>query len=528
MDWKFIEESNKLYRGLHYLKNRDLSILEFQMRIFDIASSVETPLIEKVRFLRIIHENLKEFTSIRLPDASGEIKSQLIHTIEAIYRKVGQLLIKLAMRDHFKLSLLLGENEHEIVLTNNFKYIYTGESSYEVANEIGEMIETKKRMNSGIVFYCGKFPSHLKYQMDIVASIKIPGMIFGIGDVIHKLEDTQNPKFEYPPFAYEKIEDIDYYTKLREEEILFRCPYEPYDIFLNFLSQMADNPHITHIMITLYRTAKCSRVIDTLFRAASNGKEVYVYIEPTARGNEKDNVQKILSMKPIGIHVACSYFNYKVHAKLCCAIADDGTVYSHIGTGNYNEDTAKLYTDFHLLTTNPQITERAVKILWALFTKELIPQTQNDSVLYSSPTDFRAQINKLIERQTQRGEHGQIWIKCNSLCDCAIIDKLYHAADNGVDVRIICRTGCSMTYHKNITIRSKVGRFLEHDRFYIFGNQGYISSADLLLRNINKRVEVLCQVSFKNAVRLYDTFLELWDSHNIHEMMPDGTWKMRV
>lgn len=529
MEWNYIEESNKLYRGLHYIKNRDISILEFQMRIFDIACMEETPLIEKLRFVKIIHENLKDFASVRFANADADVRNQLKHTIEIIYQALGMFIDHVSPDDLGSLEDFPVLNCHESVPAGTGRYLYAGESTNEAVNEVDALLDVHRRMLDRVIFYCNTYGLDDDYDdiPGILAAIQVPRSIFTIDQGIAMLTRKLDPSLEYPPFVPKRFEKVDYYTELRDRDILFRCPYVSYDTYLDFLNQMAENPEISHIMITLYRTAKHSKVIKLLHKAARYGKEIFVFVEPKARGNENDNIQKILSMKQTGFHVACAYYNYKVHAKMCCSVSLDGTIYTHIGTGNYNENTASVYTDYHLLTTNVAVADRAMEIFHALFTKDYIPSAGPTTSLFTSPVDFRTKINSCIEKEISKGKNGRIWLKCNSLCDCAIIDKLYHAANAGVDVRIICRTGCSMTYHKNIQIRSKVGRFLEHDRFYIFGDEAYISSADLLLRNIDKRVELLCLIPKDHAKLLYETFNTLWNDPHIHHMVEDGSWEIK-
>ena len=168
----------------------------------------------------------------------------------------------------------------------------------------------------------------------------------------------------------------------------------------------------------------------------------------------------------------------------------------------------------------------------AAFRREIYRTHTSKLHLYSSPLNFRSTITELINEERKKGRNGQIRIKCNSLCDYEVIDKLYNAAKAGVDVQIISRTGCSISVTDNIKVRSKVGRYLEHDRFYIFGKDDnckvYISSADLLLRNLNKRLEILCEIiDVDNKKKVIQTFTEIWNSKHIHILQENGRWRMR-
>lgn len=529
MTFQYIKKTNELYAKKNILKNRDLSILEFQMRILDIAQLQSTPLLEKVKFLKIIDSNLQEFIGIRLPDADDSIKDSLIHTIETIYQKIGDELISIKMQLPKRPSPCT--KRYTLVALNNFEYIYSGEDSSCTIQEMVDVIKLKKKIKTYTVLYSGSLVN-LPIQNDILvdSTIQIPQVLFQVDSIIEILKELSldYPMISYPP-NLPKMETLDYYEHLQKENILIRTPYESYNIVLDFIHQMCTHPKIQKIFITLYRTANDSKIIESLLLAKKNNKEVYVYLEPTARGNEEENIKNFLLLQKCGIHVCCTYFNYKVHGKIFCAIDDQMNIYSHVGTGNYNEKTAEQYTDFHLLTTDPKITYGLLNVVTSIFRQTSISASVlQSSSIYTSPINFRRKINEMILKEIEKGKNGRIWIKCNSLCDCAIIDKLYQAADHGVDIRIICRTGCSIRPYPGITVKSKVGRYLEHDRFYIFGDQSFISSADLLLRNINKRVEILCQLSMANEKkRILLEFDRLWNDPSIHEMCSDGSWHLQ-
>lgn len=529
MAFQYIKKSNNLYASKNALKNRDLSILEFQMRILDIARLPQTPLLEKAKFLKIIDSNLQEFISIRLPDADDSVKESLIHTIEVIYRKLGDDLISIKRKLPRAVPLCVKRN-HLIPLTN-FEYIYSGEDSVHTIQEMIDVIQIKKKIRVYSMLYNGSLENQpIENGIIIDSSIQVPHVLFQVDDIITILKEmsVSDSSLAYQQ-CLSQIRKMNYYEHLKKEDLFIRTPYESYETILDFIHQMCIHPKIQKIFITLYRTAEDSKIIESLILARKSGKEVYAYLEPTARGNEEDNIKKFILLKNYGIHVCCTYFNYKVHGKIFCAIDDQMTIYSHVGTGNYNEKTAEQYTDFHLLTTNPRITYGLINIVTSIFRQiPMSPAILQASSIYTSPIDFRRKINSLILEEMEKGKDGRIWIKCNSLCDCAIIDKLYQAADHGVDVRIICRTGCSIRPHPGIIVKSKVGRYLEHDRFYIFGNQCFISSADLLLRNINKRVEILCQLQTdEERRRVMVEFDRLWIDEYIHVMGLDGSWHLQ-
>lgn len=529
MDYKLINNINELYKQKHYLKNRNLSILEFQMRVMDMIYLNDVPFMERLNFIKIICNNLEEFISVRLSENNPEILPRLIHTIESIYKKLGNFLDYVNELNGANLegNMMSG---CKVINDKSFRYIYAGETSEEIASEIKDVIRIKEGNDSVYVLYANKKPDESRIPQKINNYIKVPSCIILIDDYL-EYYSKKSSDVDYFPKEKEMTFGINYYNKLQEKDILIRNPYESYGHVVDFIIQMCNHSEITTIFITLYRTAKDSIIIKSLLNANRKGKDVYVYIEPTARDSEEENLKNIQDLLRVGIHVNCNYYNYKVHGKLFCAVDKDGKVFAHVGTGNYNEKTAKIYTDFHLMTTNEVITNEAMQIMMSIFRKDIYKAPNKPLHLYSSPLNFRTAISKLINGEIAKGENGIIRIKCNSICDCAIIDKLYQAASAGVKVFIICRTGCSITFHDNIEIRSKVGRYLEHDRFYIFGkdedSKVFISSADLLLRNINKRLEILCEIiSEENKEKVITTFEDLWNSNHIHVLQENGKWRM--
>ena len=522
MEFNYVNNINELYKQNHYLKDRDTSILEFQMRVLDLVYLDDTPFMEKLKFLKIIHSNLEEFISTRLLDKIPIKQENLLFTIESIYQKMGDILSKI--NAYHNIDYAEGDTEYyQIIKDKSFRYIYAGESSDEVISEMKEVIKIKKSVNTKIVLTSD--PGH--DDGDII--IHVPSEILLLDKYydFYKEIYSDNKSCFYESNIKE-AQSINFYEYLRCKDMLIRNPYESYDNILLFIDQMCTNPSIRSVFITLYRTAEESKIIESLIKAKKSGKDVYVYIEPTARDNEELNIKNIQLLQKNNIYVECNYYNYKVHAKLFCAVDEDKTVYAHVGTGNYNETTAKMYTDCHLLTYNQSITVEALRVVMSLFRKDVYKASfMEKHYIFPSPLNFRNQIIRLINAEKEKGENGSICIKCNSICDCAIIDKLYRAAELGVKIKIISRTGCSIRIHKNIEVRSKVGQFLEHDRIYIFGDKSYISSADLLLRNINKRVEILCEITDEElSEKVKQIFSEIWNDKNIHILQENGNWKI--
>lgn len=524
MEFTYVKMLNSLYKKKNFLKERNISILEFQLRLFDLVKHKDTPFMERINFIKIICSNLEEFIITRLANNESESTQQELNMIEEIYHNLGVSL------DLFnKLYKIKSDDSidfYKVLDDKTFSFIYAGESGIELPSEMNDTVDIKSRKIRRNVLYSGNVIPDINY---VEHFIRVPRNIINLQyylSIYDKMFGTK-PCMFYPKDTKDYA-TINFYTELLHRDILIRNPYESYNHVLDFIDQMCNHPNIKGIFITLYRTSNDSRIVQSLIQAKRLGKDVSVYVEPTARDSEVSNIQNIQSLLQNGITVECNYYNYKVHGKLFCAIDKFGKVYSHIGTGNYNENTARVYTDFHLLTTNPKITDEAMEIVMSLFLKDThINRWKSHQYFFSSPLDFRFNINNLILDEKKKGNNGRIWIKCNSICDCAIIDKLYQAANAGVDVKIICRTGCSLNFHPNIKLKSKVGKYLEHDRFYIFGNNVYISSADLLLRNINKRVELVCQILQEDNVdKIIDTFTSLWNDPYIHYLDSDNVWKL--
>lgn len=584
-NFNYIEGMNRFYSEKRFLKDRNLSILEFNMRILDMINNDSIPPMEKINFIKIVLSNLDEFISIRLPSGKDKARVLYIHTIENIYQRMNEYFEDIVLSNNLEYIEYLSDIDYKkakkitdgavyfvyytkdnkfnmvpydamintitdrirllnetvvfsflvrFVSDKSFRYVYTGESPEETLLEIQDMINIK---NEEVFHYiettCKSetvMKDFIKYlSLPIDEFIIVPEKMIQFDNVYRIMKKYNTSKELYyldDNITYNKY---DYYTMILEKDMLIHNPFESYQHILDFIDQMCTNSNIQSIFISLYRVAKHSEIIVSLIKAHDLGKNVFVYIEPTARGNEEANLEIIELLQSKGIHVACNYFNYKVHSKIFCAVDQNGIIYTHVGTGNYNEDTAKIYTDLHLLTTNTDIAIEVFRIFQSLFRKEIYITNTIDGYLSSSPANFRGRVIKLIKNESEKGSKGRIFLKCNSLCDSEIIDALFKAADNDVVIKIICRTGCSITAHENITVKSKVGKYLEHERFYIFGNDVFISSADLLLRNISKRLEILCKIESSDArYKIFRIFNKLWTDPNTYQLERSGEWVLNT
>lgn len=307
--------------------------------------------------------------------------------------------------------------------------------------------------------------------------------------------------------------------QITQEDKLLSYPYDSIRPFLKMLTEAAEDDSVISIKMTLYRLAKQSKVIEALCEAAENGKEVVVLVELRARFDEENNIRWSRMLEEAGCQIIYGLEHYKVHSKLCLITrrGENGIQYiTQIGTGNYNEMTARLYTDLSLMTANEQIGMDAARVFQALAKGEVVEDMEH---LLVAPKCLQSKVIEKIEEQIQKQKNGEtayIGLKMNSLTDKRIIDKLIDASKAGVKIDMIVRGICCLIpgvegETENIHVISVVGRFLEHSRIYIFGNgeeaQYYIGSADFMTRNTVKRVEVAAPVySERLKKRLQDLF----------------------
>ena len=346
-------------------------------------------------------------------------------------------------------------------------------------------------------------------------------------------------KYSYKPFEpsqYEFIEETySIFNAINEKDILLHHPYDSYDTVVKFIQHAAIDPNVLAIKQTLYRvSSEESPIVNALCKAAKNGKFVSVLIEIKARFDESRNISLINKLRKSGVNVLLGLEYLKTHCKMCIVIRKEGTdvkVYSHIGTGNYNDKTAKMYTDLSYLTSKQKVGYDLLHV-FNILSGISTPNEKLQRVFYA-PINLRGRLLKNINREidyAKKGKKAEIFLKLNSINDPEIINKLYEAASKGVHVYIVCRGITCLVPKKNMYIKSIVGRFLEHSRIYYFRNGGapeyYISSADLLTRNLNRRVEILLLVNDKISMtklqKIIDTFKK--DERNSFRMDSDGCY----
>ena len=346
---------------------------------------------------------------------------------------------------------------------------------------------------------------------------------------VYKIQDLlrMNPELFYEKRVPQKSasfrDGVSILKQIEEEDKLLSYPYESIRPFLNMLNEAAEDDSVVSIKMTLYRLAKQSKIVEALCEAAENGKEVVVLVELRARFDEENNIRWSRMLEKAGCQIIYGLEGYKVHSKLCLITkkGKDGIEYiTQIGTGNYNEKTARLYTDLSLMTADEQIGTDAARVFQALAKGETVEESEH---LLVAPKCLQSRIIDMIEDEIQNKKNGRdayIGLKLNSLTDKKLIDKLIEASRAGVRIDMVIRGICCLIpgvkgETENVRVVSIVGRFLEHSRIYIFGcgenRKYYISSADFMTRNTVKRVEVaapVCAQALKERIQaMFDLML---------------------
>lgn len=365
---------------------------------------------------------------------------------------------------------------------------------------------------------------YLELDSDYVFQVQAPldlSFVFEIQDTLRK-----TPKLFYEKRVPQKSSQFrdgePVFPQIREKDKLLSYPYESMKPFLNFLREAANDKEVISIKMTLYRVAKHSKIVEYLIDAAENGKEVLVLVELKARFDEENNIEWSRRLEDAGCRVIYGLDGYKVHSKLCLVTRkSEGQVeyYTQIGTGNYNEKTARLYTDLSLMTANVEIGLEAAKVFQALSMEETVDNVQH---LLVAPRCLQNKVLSMIDEEiacAKEGKEAYIGLKMNSLTDKKIIDKLIEASQAGVKIDMVIRGICCLIpgvkgKTENIQVRSIVGRFLEHSRIYIFGTQErekvYIASADFMTRNTLRRVEVATPIYDKDLkMQLEEMFITM-------------------
>ncbi|MGG1554188.1 RNA degradosome polyphosphate kinase [Paenibacillus ferrarius] len=366
--------------------------------------------------------------------------------------------------------------------------------------------------------------------LDITYFMKLAGSLAGF-------ENLKYPRFTAKyPIEFEEAEDV--FTTLRQKDVLVHHPYETFDAVTDFIVQAAYDPQVLAIKMTLYRASGNSPIIQALARAAESGKQVTVVVELKARFDEERNIAWARMLEKSGCHVVYGLVGLKTHAKITLVVRQEEQTlrrYVHVGTGNYNDSTARLYTDVGLFTANSIIGEDAS----ALFNEITGYSAPHDWQSFAvAPTDLKDKLFELIEREAAHAKAGRpakIIAKMNSISNQEMVDHLYAASQAGVKIELIVRGVCCLRpgvpgLSENITVRSIVDRFLEHSRIYYFENGGdtdvYLSSADWMTRNLTRRIELMCPVLDRDVKKIMIQILNVTLNDNVkaRELQSNGMY----
>jgi len=507
----------------------------------NIGINIESSEDYDISFARVkVPSNLPRF--IRTSDGS---KFRFVLIDELIAEHLSELFPGVTLKDHFffrvtrNQDLDLDEDETDDILETMEKELTRRRFGPPVRLEVDKVINTH---------VLNELMEELQIEPHDVIKYDSPLDLRSL----NQIADLDFPDLKYKPFRSEtvpELRDVDpaspdsYFTALRKGEILLHHPYQSFtSSVVKFLENAAQDPHVLAIKQTLYRTSGDSPIVQALIEAAEAGKQVLAVIEIRARFDEMANVRWGRKLEEVGVHVVYGLMGLKTHAKLSLVVREEGETlrrYSHVGTGNYNDKTARFYDDLGLLSADPVLGED----LSRLFNELSGHSTKHEySRLLVAPHSLRKGLLMRIKRETRHhleGKPAWIRLKLNSLLDEEIITAIYEAADAGVKVEIIVRGICSIQLNtparrENIKVRSILGRFLEHSRIYYFRNNGaedyFIGSADMMHRNLDRRVESLVHIdSEKHKARLQGILDDsVSDQYSTWKLDDDNHWVRHI
>ena len=431
----------------------------------------------------------------------------------------------------------IAPDDESLEVTDDFRYLMK-QTLHKRRRMAVVRLEIAEKLNQDMEkYFCEKFNITKKQIFRTKMPMKLDYMFAISGN----LPDSMKRSLIYHPFSPQpgrQVEEGSMMRQIRKQDILLFYPYESMEPFLQLIKEAAFDPSVMTIKITIYRLAKKARLVEYLCAAAENGKEVTVLIELRARFDEQNNIDWSERLEEAGCRVLYGFEGYKVHSKICLITyrhRNEIQYITQIGTGNYNEKTAAMYTDLSLMTANREIGEDA-----ALFFQNM--SIGNLDGIYRhlivSPTSLKPKVLQLMDEEIKKGPRGRVIMKMNSLTDVEFIAKVAEASRAGVKVDLIVRGICCILpgvpgYTDNLTVSSIVGRYLEHPRIFCFGTGAdqkiYIGSADMMTRNTEKRVEVACPVLDDAVRRQISYYMDVMLADNVKArvLQSDGTYKKK-
>jgi len=503
----------------------------------NLAVVVTNPETQEDLFARVkVPSNLPRFV-----ETGKEGSRRFVPMEEVIIANLSELFQGMTVKDHYTFRLTrnadleLEEEESEDLLASMEQELLRRKFGPPVRLEVDRDIEPELLRT---------LMDELNVKEEDISRYKEPLDLTGL----NQIADIDMPELRFPPFRSQvppDLRDIDsdstdeFFDAIRRREVILHHPYESFTAsVVRFLESAATDPHVLAIKQTLYRTSGDSAIVQALIEAAEAGKQVLAVIEIRARFDELANVRWARKLEDAGVHVVYGLIGLKTHAKLSLVVRQETNGirrYVHMGTGNYNPKTARLYEDFGILSADPVLGEDVNKLFNQL--SGFAPQTAFTRLLVA-PRTIRSGLMERIDREIDNHKAGKpalIRMKLNAILDEGFIEALYKASRAGVKIELIVRGICAIRVgvpglSENITARSILGRFLEHSRVFHFLNDGndeiYIGSADLMHRNLDRRVESLVQITQSDHKRFLLGALDSYLSDaTVHwTMQPDGTW----
>lgn len=522
-----------------YDSHHAFPILRAQVLVFGVVTQFEEngKAIRKASFVQI-PQNLPRFFEIR----RKEDEEVLFVPIETIIRwQIGKL---------YKNVKILSVDLIRITRNGDFTLDESDDLEANFINEIRSKIKTRRTGRVVRIEVLSKYSEWLmrilkeRWQIDDDNIFIVDKLL----DLTCLWQIVKHPEFvdELPPLT-EQVpplrmrgfqQEVDLFELLKERDVLLHHPYNSFEPLLELLEQAAEDPNTLAIKMTIYRLAKSSRITNALLKAAENGKHVSVLFELKARFDEENNIREAERLQKAGCYVVYGVGGYKTHTKLCLIVRkeeDQIVRYVHLSSGNYNEETARIYTDMGLLTTDEDYAED-VSEFFNVITGHSVPDYYKS--LITAPREMRGHLVSLIRNEAENAKKGLasgIAIKVNSLEDKEIIDELYKASQAGVSIKLIIRGICCLRPNRkglseNIEVHSIVGDYLEHTRIYYFHNEGnpriYGGSADMMVRSFDRRLESLFLITDKFLRMQCKNMLvyNFKDNVNSYALQEDGSY----